>query len=53
MKNYEKEMIINAIATHIHMLYREVEAYKHNGNIEAMKDCLNEVRMYNELKKSI
>ena len=49
----KKEMILDAIGTHIHMLYRSAEAYKRNGNIEAMKDCLNEVRKYNELKKSL
>lgn len=53
MKNYEKEMILNAINTHIDMLYRSAEDYKRNGNTDALKDCLNEVRKYNELKKSI
>ena len=46
-------MILNAIATHIDMLYRDAESYKRTGNTEAMKDCMNEVRKYNELKKDL
>ena len=49
----KKEMILNAIDTHINMLHRSAEAYKRNGNTDALKDCLNEVRKYSELKKAI
>lgn len=44
-------MVKNAIATHVSALYREADAYSRNGNIEATKDCFNEARKYNELKK--
>ena len=47
----KQEMIVNAIETHISALYRDVENYTRSGNKEAIIDCYNEIRKYNELKK--
>ena len=49
----KKEMIINAIDTHIKVLYQSAETYKSNGNTEAQLDCFNEIRKYKELKISL
>lgn len=47
------QMLSNAIDTHISMLYRDAEAYKRNGNVEAQLDCLNEVNKFRALKEKI
>ena len=53
MNEQEKEMLKAAIDSHIHLLYRDSEAYKKSNNIEAIKDCMSEVRKYKELKKKL
>lgn len=51
MNEQEKEMLRAAIDSHIHLLCRDSEAYKKSNNIEAIRDCLNEVRKYKKLKE--
>ena len=48
----EQEIIMLGVAidTHVRMLLNEEEAYKRNGNTEAIKDCLDEVRRFKALK---
>ncbi len=53
MKQEERDMLKRAIDTHTNCLYRDAEAYKKNGNIEAQKDCLNEIKKYTKLKNNI
>ena len=53
MTQDEVKMLASAIDTHISMLYRDAEAYKRNGNVEAQLDCLNEVKKFNALKEKI
>ena len=42
-----------AIDTHVKMLLNEEEAYKRNGNTEAVKECLAEVRRFKALKEKL
>ena len=44
-------MIVNAIDTHISMLYKNAEVYKTSHCVEAQIDCLNEINKYKELRK--
>lgn len=46
-------MVKRAIDTHISMLYRQVEAYKKQENFEAIKDCLEEIRKFTNLKATL
>lgn len=48
-----KDMLNNAIDTHISCLYREADAYKRTSSKEAMMDCLQEINKYRALKKAI
>lgn len=51
----EQEIIMLGVAidTHVKMLLNEEEAYKRNGNTEAVKECLDEVRRFKELKEKL
>lgn len=51
----EQEIIMLGVAidSHVRMLLNEEEAYKRNGNTEAVKDCLAEIRKFNELKEKL
>lgn len=51
----EQEIIMLGVAidTHVNMLLNEEEAYKRNGNTEAVKECLAEVRRFKELKEKL
>lgn len=53
MNEQEKNMLKAAIDSHIHLLCRDSEAYKRSNNIEAIKDCMSEVRKYKELKEKL
>ncbi len=53
MTKEEIEMIKRAIDSHISFLYRSEDAYHRNGNIEAVKDCLSEIRKFSNLKDNI
>ena len=53
MTKEEFKMLKRAIDSHTHLLLQDVEAYKETSNVEAIKDCLNEVRKYNTLKQKI
>lgn len=51
----EQEIIMLGVAidSHIKMLLREADAYKMNGNTEAVKECLAEVRRFKALKEKL
>ena len=51
----EQEIIMLGVAidSHVRMLLNEEEAYKRNGNTEAVKDCLAEIRKFKELKEKL
>ena len=51
----EQEIIMLGVAidSHTKMLLKEEDAYKRNGNTEAVKECLDEVRRFNALKKKL
>ena len=53
MNEQEIIMLGVAIDTHVRMLLNEEEAYKRNGNTEAIKECLDEVRRFKELKEKL
>lgn len=46
-------MIKNAIQSHNSMLYAQIERYKVQGNIVAIKDCLSEIKKFNDLGASL
>lgn len=46
-------MVKRAIDTHISWLYKQVEAYNKQGNVEAKNDCLEEIRKYINLKATM
>ena len=54
-KMTEQEIIMLGVAidSHVKMLLNEEEAYKRNGNTEAVKECLDEVRRFKELKEKL
>lgn len=47
------DMLRRAIETHVAQLYRHAEAYRAQNNREAVRDCLDEIRKYQELKKQL
>lgn len=51
----EQEIIMLGVAidTHVKMLLREADAYDRNGNTEAVRECLYEVRRFKELKEKL
>ena len=51
----EQEIIMLGVAidTHVKMLLNEEEAYKRNGNTDAIKECLAEVRRFKALKEKL
>ena len=51
----EQEIIMLGVAidSHVRMLLNEEEAYKRNGNTEAVMECLAEVRRYKKKKKKL
>ena len=51
----EQEIIMLGVAidTHVKMLLNDEDAYKRNGNTEAVKDCLDEVRRFKALKEKL
>lgn len=51
----EQEIIMLGVAidSHVRMLLNEEETYKRNGNTEAVKDCLAEIRKFKELKEKL
>ena len=53
MTKEEIDMLKCAIDTHIHLLYRDMDAYAKNGNQEAAKDCLAEIKKYQSLKRKL
>ena len=53
MNEQEIIMLGVAIDSHTKMLLKEEDAYKRNGNTEAVKECLDEVRRFNALKKKL
>ena len=52
MTEQEIIMLGLAIDTHVKFLLNEEEAYKRNGNTEAVKECLDEVRRFKALRKT-
>ena len=53
MTQEEIDMLKRAIDTHISLLYRDEDAYAKNGNQEAAKDCLAEIKKYRSLKQKL
>lgn len=53
MTQEEIDMLKSAIDTHIRLLYRDEYAYAKNGNREAAKDCLDEIKKYRSLKRKL
>ncbi len=53
MNEQEIIMLGVAIDSHTKMLLNEEDAYKRNGNTEAVKECLAEVRRFKELKEKL
>ena len=53
MTEQEIIMLGLAIDTHVKFLLNEEEAYKRNGNTEAVKECLDEVRRFKALKEKL
>ena len=51
----EQEIIMLGVAidSHVRMLLNEEEAYKRDGNTEAVKECLDEVRRFKPLKEKL
>lgn len=51
----EQEIIMLGVAidSHVKMLLNEEDAYKRNGNTEAIKECLDEVRRFKALKEKL
>ena len=49
----KREMIINAISSHIHLLYGEIDGYRKQNNVDAIRDCYCEIHKYEELKETI
>ncbi len=51
----EQEIIMLGVAidSHVHLLLRDADAYRNTGNIEAIKDCLDEVRRFKALKEKL
>ena len=51
----EQEIIMLGVAidSHVKMLLNEEEAYRRNGNTEAVKECLAEVRRFKVLKEKL
>ncbi len=53
MTKEEINMLKRAIETHISVLYGEKDAYVKYGNLEAIKDCLAEIKKYQSLKEKL
>ena len=53
MTQVQIQMLESAIQTHQSCLYKDVEAYKCQNNTEAVKDCLAEIKKFEDLKKSL
>lgn len=53
MTQEEIDMLKSAIDTHISLLYRDEDVYAKNGNQEAAKDCLTEIKKYQSLKRKL
>jgi len=53
MTQVQIQMLESAIQTHQSSLYRDAEAYKRQNNTEAVKDCLAEIKKFEDLKKSL
>lgn len=53
MNEQEIIMLGVAIDSHVKMLINEEEAYKRNGNTEAVRECLDEVRRFKALKEKL
>ena len=53
MTQEEIDMLKRAIDTHIRLLYRDMDVYAKNGNQEAAKDCLAEIKKYRSLKQKL
>jgi len=51
----EQEIIMLGVAidSHVNLLLKDEDAYKRNGNTEAVKECLAEVRRFKELKEKL
>ena len=53
MDDQQKEMMLTAIDSHIGMLYRCEQDYHRNGDTEMVKEMLDEIRKYENLKQDI
>lgn len=53
MDDQQKEMMLTAIDSHIGMLYRIEQDYHRNGDTEMVKEMLDEIRKYENLKQDI
>ena len=51
--NEEMRIVKYALQERIDRMYRDADAYKNVGNVEAQKDCLNEVRLAQNLLNKI
>lgn len=51
----EQEIIMLGVAidSHVKMLLREADAYRKTENIEAIRECLAEVRRFKALKEKL
>jgi len=51
----EQEIIMLGVAidSHVRMLLNEADAYRKTDNTEAIKECLDEVRRFKELKEKL
>ena len=47
------DMLRRAIETHVAQLYRHAEAYRAQNNREAVRDCLDEIRKFEDLKATL
>ena len=53
MTQKEIDMLKRAIDSHISALYNSEDAYVKQGNQEAVKDCLAEIKKYQSLKRKL
>ena len=53
MDDQQKEMMLTAIDSHIGVLYRCEQDYHRNGDTEMVKEMLDEIRKYENLKQNI
>lgn len=49
----KKEMLLNAIDSHIKLLHRDIDGYRAQRNFEAIRDIYEEIRRYKNLKNEL